>query len=197
MPRLGAAFAPRVETQRRRKFSTRLDLGRIITGELMTLMTTPHRTLNCPQPRPAGSLTLAPARRRARAFTLIEMMLVLGIIVVLMGVGIRMLIGNRQYAQEVAAEAQLQHIQTQLQTYETFNLRLPTTAQGLKALVEKPSTQPVPKRWKQLLTELKPDPWGNPYQYRNPGTRNKDGYDLFSFGPDGVESGDDISLVGK
>ncbi len=160
-------------------------------------MINPYSIQNSPQPGLVRTRAHAATHRRAGAFTLIEMMLVLGIIVVLMGVGIRMLIGNRQYAQEVAAEAQLQHIQTQLQTYETFNLRLPTTAQGLKALVEKPSTQPVPKRWKQLLTELKPDPWGNPYQYRNPGTKNKDGYDLFSFGPDGVESGDDISLMGK
>ncbi len=160
-------------------------------------MLNPHSTARLPRCELPPVRAFAPAYCATRAFTLIEMMLVLGIIVILMGVGIRMLIGNRQYAQEVAAEAQLQHIQTQLQTYETFNLRLPTTAQGLKALVEKPSTQPIPKRWKQLLTELKPDPWGNPYQYRNPGTKNKNGYDLFSLGPDGVESADDISLQGK
>jgi len=36
------------------------------------------------------------------------------------------------------------------------------------------------------------DPWKRPYQYRYPGVRNKTGYDVFSFGPDGVESEDDI-----
>jgi general secretion pathway protein G len=36
------------------------------------------------------------------------------------------------------------------------------------------------------------DPWKHPYQYRYPGTKNTDGYDVFSLGPDGVESGDDI-----
>lgn len=38
------------------------------------------------------------------------------------------------------------------------------------------------------------DPWGNTYSYRSPGQRDKEGYDLISYGPDGVEGGgDDIT----
>jgi general secretion pathway protein G len=36
------------------------------------------------------------------------------------------------------------------------------------------------------------DPWGRKMQYRNPGKHNAQGYDVFSFGPDGVESADDV-----
>ena len=35
------------------------------------------------------------------------------------------------------------------------------------------------------------DPWGEPYQYRSPGTHNKTGYDLFSKGPDKTEGTED------
>ena len=41
--------------------------------------------------------------------------------------------------------------------------------------------------------DLPPDPWGNPFQYEFPGRRNPDSYDLWSFGPDGVNgTADDI-----
>ncbi len=67
----------------------------------------------------------------------------------------------------------------------------PSTEEGLKALLTPPAGKEA--RWKGPYVEQLPDdPWGNPYQYRFPGTKHKGGYDLWSYGADGVESADDI-----
>jgi len=79
-----------------------------------------------------------------------------------------------------------------LKTYEMGNLEMPTTEQGLEALVERPTREPLPDQWRQLMKKLPIDRWDRLYQYRNPGTRNPDGFDLFSLGEDGIESDDDI-----
>ena len=84
-------------------------------------------------------------------------------------------------------------IEAALMSYKTLNMFYPTQSQGLDALVTKPETEPVPKRWMQYVSPggiL--DPWGGKLQYRSPGKHKPQSYDLFSFGPDGVESGDDI-----
>jgi general secretion pathway protein G len=126
-------------------------------------------------------------------YTLFEIMLVLGIIAVLVGAAIYMLVGNVDVAKEQRVEADFKAIGTQLGVYEMQNYFFPSTEQGLEALVTKPSTEPVPRKWKRLLESVPLDPWGTPYQYMNPGKRNPDGYDLYSWGPDRRESDDDIS----
>jgi general secretion pathway protein G len=68
-----------------------------------------------------------------------------------------------------------------------LNYRKPTTEQGLKALVQMPSSAPKPQRWKKLMESVPLDPWGNEYVYRNPGKFKTDGYDLYSLGPKGEE----------
>lgn len=127
-----------------------------------------------------------------QGYTLFEIMLVLGIIAVLVGAAIYMLVGNVDVAKEQRVESDIQAISLQLRTYEMLNYRKPTTAQGLEALVRMPAEDPKPRRWKQLLKDVPLDPWGNPYVYRNPGKFNPEGYDLFSLGPDGKESDDDV-----
>lgn len=71
----------------------------------------------------------------------------------------------------------------------------PSTTEGLRALVEAPKGKE--EKWKgPYLKELPLDPWSNPYQYRYPGVKNEKGskgYDLWSFGPDGVISDDDTT----
>jgi len=135
---------------------------------------------------------MRPLRRpRPAGFTLIEIMLVVGIITVLMGAAIYYLSGNLDIAKEQRVRADIQAISMQLKTYETLNLFLPSSEQGLKALVERPTTQPVPERWKQMLEKMPVDPWGHTYAYRNPGRKNTKGFDLFSFGSDGQEGTED------
>ena len=136
-----------------------------------------------------------PIRRRhlrSDGYTLFEIMLVLGIIAVLAGSAIYLLVGNVDAAKEQRVDSDIQAISMQLRTYEMLNYRRPSTAQGLQALVTEPSGDPKPRRWKQLMAEVPLDPWGNEYVYRNPGKMNPKGFDLYSLGPDGVESEDDV-----
>jgi general secretion pathway protein G len=136
-----------------------------------------------------------PLRRRRRqqaAYTLFEIMLVLGIIAVLVGSAIYLLVGNVDVAKKQRVDTDKQAITTQLKMYEMTNYNFPTTQQGLEALVKKPTSEPVPKRWTQLMSEVPLDPWGTPYVYVSPGKKNPSGFDLYSLGPDRVESDDDV-----
>jgi len=131
-------------------------------------------------------------RQTNAAFTLLEIMLVVMIIALLAGSAIYLMRGNVDQAKEVRANSDVQAIQTQLQFYEVQNGSLPSTEQGLKALVERPSGEPQPRKWRQLMPELPLDPWGTPYQYRNPSVRSKrDSYDVFSCGKDKKPDNDD------
>jgi general secretion pathway protein G len=129
--------------------------------------------------------------RREAGYTLFEIMLVMGIIAVLVGSAIYLLVGNIDVARESRVEADLQAIGTQLRVYEMQNLRPPSTEQGLRALVTRPSSEPVPRRWRQLLEEVPLDPWGEEYVYYYPGKKNPQAFDLFSKGPDRQEGGGD------
>ena len=139
-------------------------------------------------------MTFVSERKRRRpaqgGYTLFEIMLVLGIISVLVGSAIFMLAGNIDVAKEQRVDSDIEAISMQLRTYEMLNYRMPTTEQGLEALVTQPTTEPRPRRWKQLMKEVPLDPWGNEYVYRNPG-KGGSGFDLYSLGPDGKESDDD------
>ena len=117
-------------------------------------------------------------------FTLLEIMLVVTIISVLLGVAIFKLKGNVEVSKQVAVSGDIQAIRTQLRLYESMNGFVPTTEQGLQALVTQPSTEPVPTRWTQLFDKVPKDPWQTAYIYVNPGRKNPNGYDLYSAGPD-------------
>lgn len=122
---------------------------------------------------------------RTGAYTLVEIMLVLSIIVVLMSAGIYYLVGNLEVAKNTRVKSDLEALSTQLKVYQMENLNFPTTNQGLKALVEPPTTPPKPRNWIQLLkTEALIDPWGSPYQYLKPGKHNPSSFDLWSLGPE-------------
>jgi general secretion pathway protein G len=124
-------------------------------------------------------------------FTLIEIVIVLTIISILAAGSIYMLKGNVDVAKETRVESDIQNIMTQLQLYEARNMRSPTTEQGLKALVEKPSTEPLPEKWTQLLEAVPKDPWGQEYKYRYPAQKSKKPYDVYSAGKDGADGTED------
>jgi general secretion pathway protein G len=123
-------------------------------------------------------------KTKQQAFTLLEIMLVVSIIVIILGVAISKLGNTTGVAKAMRVQADVQAIKTQLQLYESMNGFYPTTEQGLQALVTQPQNDPRPMRWYQLFRELPKDPWGSDYIYRCPGQKNPDIYDLFSPGPD-------------
>lgn len=128
---------------------------------------------------------------RAAGFTLIELVLVLTIIAILAGSGIYLLSGNVDVAKETRVQGDINAIATQLQLYEARNSRMPTTEQGIEALVTKPTKEPLPERWTALLEEEPKDPWGQPYKYRYPAQKSKKPYDLYTVGKDGIEGTED------
>ena len=123
------------------------------------------------------------ARQRS-AFTLLEIMLVVMIIALLLGAAIYKLGGSIGVASDVTALGDLQGISTQLMVYQTTNRTLPTTEQGLRALVTRPTSEPVPRSWRLLLKDVPIDPWGKEYIYVQPGVKNPSSYDLYSSGED-------------
>lgn len=129
--------------------------------------------------------------RSASGFTLIEIVIVLTIIVILSAGVIKLLKGNVEFTKELTTEQGIEKIATQIQLYEARNMRPPTTEQGIKALVEKPTIEPVPERWMPFLEEVPKDAWGNEYKYRYPAQKSKKGYDLYSMGANGIEGDDD------
>lgn len=138
-----------------------------------------HTRLN-PHPAPSG-------------FTLVEMVLVLGIVALLVGAGIVSLTGVLDSGKKTRVKGDLVTLNAALRSYETDNMFLPSTEQGLAALVQKPSSRPVPNNYTAKLKKPLLDPWGNSYHYRRPGSKDKGGFDVYSAGPDGqADTGDDI-----
>ena len=130
-------------------------------------------------------------RKTTAAFTLLEIMLVVMIIALLAGSAIYLMKDNFTVARDVRVDIDLKAISTQLMSYESLNGFLPSSTQGLLALVEKPTTEPVPKKWKRLMPALPSDPWGNGYVLEIPARRSKENFDLFSAGPDRLANTDD------
>ncbi|MEA3189021.1 MAG: ral secretion pathway protein [Chthoniobacter sp.] len=130
-------------------------------------------------------------RRQKSGFTLLEIMLVVMIIALLAGAAIYTMGGNVGIAQDVRVRADLESISTQLKLYQSFNGFLPTTQQGLQALVARPDSEPKPRQWRQLFDKLPRDPWQNDYVYVQPGKHNQSSFDLYSAGSDRKPDTDD------
>ena len=124
-----------------------------------------------------------------RGFTLIEVMVVVVILGILATIVIPKLVSRPEQARMVKAKQDILGLQSALDLYRLDNRFYPSTDQGLTALVKEPSSEPKPPYWKQYLRKLPKDPWGNPYQYLNPGAHGE--LDIFSYGADGREGGED------
>jgi len=131
--------------------------------------------------------------RDSRGFTLIELMVVVVILGILAGLIIPKIMGKPEEAKKLKARMQIEQLEQALKLYYLDNGEYPTTEQGLNALVEKPATEPVPKRWKEggylEKKKIPADPWGNPFVYISPGVHDKD-FDLVSYGADKEEGGE-------
>ena len=133
-----------------------------------------------------------------KAFTLVELMLVVIIIGILVAMVVPRIAGRSEQARRAAAKADIEsNLAIALDLYELDNGNYPTAEQGLNALITTPTSAPVPESWNGPYLKKRKiplDPWGRPYKYVSPGVHNTEDYDLSSLGPDGVEGGgDDIT----
>ena len=127
-------------------------------------------------------------RHVSRGFTLIELMVVLVIIGVLAALIVPNVLDRADDARVTAAKTDVNNLMQALKLYRLDNQRYPTAAQGLQALIAKPTAGPIPGNWKPYVDKLPKDPWNNPYQYLNPGVHSE--IDVLSFGADGQAGGD-------
>lgn len=126
---------------------------------------------------------------RRGAFTLIEIMVVVVILGILAATIIPQFMGTTADAKIGAAKANIAEIEASLERLYIHLDRHPTTEEGLKLLVEAPAGEA--SKWRgPYVKVLRPDPWGHPYQYRNPGIRHPSSFDLWSRGADGADGGD-------
>jgi len=131
-------------------------------------------------------------KRAGGGFTLVEVMVVVVILGILAVLIVPRVLGRSDEARAAAAKHDVAALMQSLKLYRLDNGRYPTNDQGLQALVAKPQTGPAPSNWKQYLDNLPKDPWGNPYQYLNPGVHGE--IDVFSLGADGQPGGTGADL---
>ena len=131
--------------------------------------------------------------QRSGGFTLMEILIVVVIISILAVTVVPQFMDEPDRARVAQAKATIKNLETSLSLYKLDNFTYPSTSQGLEALVSKPSGSPEAKNWKPggYINKLMEDPWGQPYQYLNPGNRGE--YDVYSLGADGQPGGDGIN----
>jgi len=127
---------------------------------------------------------------RQRGFTLLEVMVVVVILGILAALIVPKIISRPDEARIIAAKQDIASLLQALKLYRLDNQRYPSSEQGLQSLVAKPESSPLPPNWKTggYIERLPRDPWGNPYQYLNPGVHSD--IDVFSFGADGAPGGE-------
>ena len=132
--------------------------------------------------------------RQRNGFTLIELMIVIIILALLATIVTPRIMDRLEQAERTTAVIQIKNFEGGLKFFKMDNRFYPSTEEGLKALIEKPTTGREVKNWRKggyLEPRTIPlDPWGNPYIYISPGVHNKE-YDIVSYGADGVEGGEE------
>ena len=124
-------------------------------------------------------------RARQQGFTLMEIMVVIVIMGILAALVVPRVLDRPDQARKVAARQDISGLMQALKLYRLDNGRYPSTAQGLRALVQRPEGA---RNWRPYLDRLPDDPWGHPYQYLNPGVKGE--IDVFTFGPDNKAGGE-------
>lgn len=135
-------------------------------------------------------MKIPPQGRLQGGFTLIEIMVVVVILGILAAVVVPRIMDRPDDARIAKTKQDIRVLESALNLYKLDNFYYPTTQQGLEALVSAPSGEPPAKNWKQggYIKSLPKDPWGNPYQYLQPGVKGE--FDLFSLGSDNRPGGE-------
>ena len=130
---------------------------------------------------------------RDRGFTLLEILIVITILGILASLVAVRIMDRPGEARVTNAQLDIKSLENALKLFRLDNAFYPSTDQGLRSLVERPTIGRVPQKWREggyLEKETLPkDPWGNGYLYLSPGVYNRD-FDLWSYGADGEEGGE-------
>ena len=121
-------------------------------------------------------------------FTLVELLVVLGIIALLAALVTPQVVRYVSDARVETARMQLKNIESALELYYLDTGQYPPTDQGLRALVVAPDGLGV---WRGPYIKLQKgivDPWGQTYGYLQPGEHGS--IDIFTFGRDKAVGGD-------
>ena len=131
-----------------------------------------------------------PVYYSVQGFTLIEVMVVVVILGILAAVVVPRIMDRPDEARIIRTKQDIRVLQSALNLYKLDNFSYPTTDQGLEALVRPPDIPPLPPKWKQggYIETMPLDPWGNAYQYLQPGQNRA--VDIYSLGADGQPGGE-------
>lgn len=126
-------------------------------------------------------------------FSLLELMVVVVILSILALVIVPRIIDRPDQARVARVQSDLAVLESATNLYRLDNFRYPTTAQGLAALVNAPTSEPLAPSYNPsgYIDRLPKDPWGVEYQYLSPGVHGD--FDIFTFGADGTAGGDGIN----
>jgi len=125
-------------------------------------------------------------RNRKGGFTLVEIMVVVIVIGILAATIIPKFIGTTHDAKVATAKGNIAELDAALERYNVQMDAYPSNEEGLKALVEKPANDAGTWRGPYIKL-LRPDPWGQPYNYKYPGTHHATGPDLWARDPKAAE----------
>ena len=130
-------------------------------------------------------------KNKQQGFTLLEIIVVITIIAILAAYIAPKVAGRADDARISKVKNDIQVLESALELYRLDNFKYPTADQGLQALVTKPSDDL--KNWKAggYIKKLQKDPWGNDYQYVQPGREGAE-FDIFSYGADNTEGGEGV-----
>ncbi len=130
-------------------------------------------------------------KQKQSGFTLIELMVVIVILGLLAAMVLPNVFGNKEIADRQKVVSDITAYENALEMYRLDNSRYPTTDQGLDALVNKPSLDPIPRNFRNegYVKRLANDPWGNEYLLLQPGENGR--IDIYSVGLDGEDGTED------
>ncbi len=140
--------------------------------------------------------TKARRARKAKGFTLLEILLVVGLLALLAAFALPALIGQGEKAKIKLAEAAVKSNGTISSAIKNYKFDIGRYPDSLQDLVEKPNDDEIADKWTAAYLDVDPktgfqDPWGKDYVYQAPGDHNEDTFDLYSLGPNGIDGDED------